>query len=305
MRNVSNLVSTLKRKFSSPHDAFVACSYRLIMTNCERMLNYVLTDRGFCFTSNLEGFKTIFNEAEIADDFKSYTREKIAKSFDPRDLDYGTFLNDAEDEVEWELEKGYLNNSARDPHPIRSNKLNKMAHYGRLNVSDLSNLCPSSGKSFLFFYHMPNEIVTPSHVPQYAPIETMRQMYTQATFYTANDNLRAYQPEKRGCYFQDERKLKFFKSYTKAQCEFECMANITLERCGCVRFSMPRNNTTPICDLDKVECYLQITRTWPFLMSSCDCLESCFYIKYEAKIAKVDTPFVDAIIKEDERFKII
>jgi acid-sensing ion channel, other len=37
-----------------------------------------------------------------------------------------------------------------------------------------------------------------------------------------------YAPDRRQCYFNDERNLKFFKVYTQSNCELECLANYTL-----------------------------------------------------------------------------
>lgn len=37
-------------------------------------------------------------------------------------------------------------------------------------------------------------------------------------------------------------KLRFYKNYTQANCEMECLSNYTKNECGCVKFSMPREN---------------------------------------------------------------
>ena len=40
---------------------------------------------------------------------------------------------------------------------------------------------------------------------------------------------------RRGCYLKNEKPLKFFKIYTKNNCRSECLANKTLEVCGCAQ----------------------------------------------------------------------
>jgi hypothetical protein len=45
---------------------------------------------------------------------------------------------------------------------------------------------------------------------------------------TTSDGLIGYAPNRRQCYFNDERQLKFFKVYTQSNCELECLANFTL-----------------------------------------------------------------------------
>jgi Amiloride-sensitive sodium channel len=39
-----------------------------------------------------------------------------------------------------------------------------------------------------------------------------------------DDNLRYLSPSERQCYFEGERRLKFFKIYTQSNCELECLS---------------------------------------------------------------------------------
>lgn len=59
------------------------------------------------------------------------------------------------------------------------------------------------------------------------------------TITTTSNGLRSYDPNLRQCYFNDERRLRFFKVYSKNNCELECLANFTKKVCQCVKFSMP------------------------------------------------------------------
>lgn len=52
-------------------------------------------------------------------------------------------------------------------------------------------------------------------------------------------NFKNYQ--RRQCFFEKERILKFFNVYTQPNCELECLANYTVDLCGCAKFSMPSN----------------------------------------------------------------
>lgn len=53
------------------------------------------------------------------------------------------------------------------------------------------------------------------------------------------EGLEDYDPNIRQCYFDSERKLRFYRNYTQTNCEVECLTNHTLAQCGCVKFSMP------------------------------------------------------------------
>jgi acid-sensing ion channel, other len=67
--------------------------------------------------------------------------------------------------------------------------------------------------------------------------------------------------ERRRCYLENEKELKFFKNYTQRNCQMECFAKYTLKKCGCVHFSMVRTNETRVCKLKEyIDCFRQIQR---------------------------------------------
>lgn len=280
LRDHSAINQILRNKFLAISDSFIVCVFGFHSTKCDRLLNYVLTDYGYCFSYNLQGFQQIFNSMEIAEEFKSYERTNIRVNYDRDHLDHKKIVDDENDDTQWSLESGYKEDSD-DVQPVRAIRYNILKTYAVINASDLSNMCPAMKNHFYIFYHMPNEILTPFHKPEYFQSNSMKEIYLRITRYKADDNLRNFAPQNRNCYFEGEKQLKFFKSYTKTQCEFECLANFTLKSCSCVKFSMPRDNWTPICDLDKVSCYLRAQEKWSQMISKCNCLHSCTYIKYD------------------------
>lgn len=109
-----------------------------------------------------------------------------------------------------------------------------------------------------------------------------------------DESLRKYSPEQRGCYFEGERELQFFKTYTKTQCNFECLTNYTIRECGCVHFSYPRNQSTDICDLNRVQCQNKAYSSWPEndemsknSVLPCNCLPPCNNIEYKIKSKQI------------------
>ena len=125
---------------------------------------------------------------------------------------------------------------------------------------------------------------------------------------TTSEGLADYAPERRQCYFNNERQLKFFKVYTQPNCELECLANFTLQKCGCVKFSMPHDSKTQICTQKQVACYNEAENGLMLedLVSSlntgsgvnklgrtnCNCMPSCTSINYDAEISQADYEFV-------------
>ena len=71
------------------------------------------------------------------------------------------------------------------------------------------------------------------------------------------------------------------------------MTNYTLQECGCVKFSMPRSASTPVCTIDNAECYIENMNYWPNyekfhdrFEATCGCLKTCNDIKYDVKFEK-------------------
>lgn len=172
--------------------------------------------------------------------------------------------------------------------PVRATKRNLVIFPLNISRTDLTNFCLK--KEFSVIIHLPNEIPTIFHKSFPFEFGRFKRFRLNAISYKSDELLRSYSPYVRDCYFEGERQLKFFKSYTKAHCDWECMTNYTVENCGCVKFSMPRNSTTPVCSLLEAACFAYAMETWPGNIESknsdkpCDCLSTCSDIKYEMSV---------------------
>jgi acid-sensing ion channel, other len=109
----------------------------------------------------------------------------------------------------------------------------------------------------------------------------------------SDDDLKKLDAVDRECYFDGERKLKFFKIYTQKNCEIECLTNFTNNQCICSRLYQPYNDKSGIR-----QCKTQSERINSFscedmLLSelvtsqyfsaerNCSCLQTCNYINYQ------------------------
>lgn len=118
-------------------------------------------------------------------------------------------------------------------------------HEGALNVyltlfeRDLEYLCRGTVQGFKIFLNMPGQTLKMARHFLRVPLSKQAQILIKPTLtYTLND-VRNYSPDQRQCFFNSERKLRFFKIYTQNNCESECLSNFTRLECGCVKFSMP------------------------------------------------------------------
>ncbi|XP_063708979.1 pickpocket protein 28-like [Culicoides brevitarsis] len=100
-----------------------------------------------------------------------------------------------------------------------------------------------------------------------------------------DDSLKyALTPEERGCYFPDERYLRFFRRYSWKNCEFECLTNGTIKEWNCTAYWMPQSKKIKPCSLHNY--------VWGWVDSSkkykCNCLPDCNSVKYHVKKTGVD-----------------
>ncbi|KAL7014498.1 hypothetical protein ACKWTF_015968 [Chironomus riparius] len=67
-----NVVDLLNQNTLDVEEVFAICSLNEVRLNCGSIFNKILTDRGFCYRINAQGYQTIFNSGVISDDFDSY-----------------------------------------------------------------------------------------------------------------------------------------------------------------------------------------------------------------------------------------
>lgn len=104
-------------------------------------------------------------------------------------------------------------------------------------------------QGFKFALTVPGEVPILSRHSFKAQFSMFTKMSIKPNLITTSENLRHYKPQQRGCYFNSERKLHFFKMYTLINCREECVSNFTKKQCGCVIFHMPSKKS--LCFLFK------------------------------------------------------
>jgi amiloride-sensitive sodium channel len=278
-----NTMKLINESSLYPDEMLKACNFRGLPFACSRLFTRILTDYGYCFTYNMLDHSQLFNEGIISPEFDSF--KKTTGQF-------GSNLS-----IQWTLDESYtVGKNHTILFPVRAIKNNILSLYAYLNETDSTNVCQGTGKVFPIILHMPNETPTPFHEELYFEFGRRKVVTLMIKKYKSTEDLRKYEPEKRGCYFEGERQLKFYKSYTKSHCDFECMTNYTLKECGCVKFSMPRTKGTPVCDIDRGDCYYNAMLQWPKDEENshrpCNCLETCSNIKYSVMYSR-DSPLSD------------
>ncbi|XP_070500712.1 pickpocket protein 28-like [Chironomus tepperi] len=271
-------------------EMFLMCSIEGA-DRCEQLFIRSMTDDGYCFTFNMLGYHSVFNP-NISKYFDSYKRKDIPKAWNYEAKQFHDDENSPEPPL-WTLQDGYLTNESLTQ-PLRANRA-KLSLLTVIKDVDIPNLCEARRQGYKVILHLPNEIPTIFHSETYFQLKNLKTMSISAEVIEKDESLRRLTPDQRGCYFEDERQLKFFKSYTQRNCEYECMTNYTLRTCGCVKFSMPRDKMTEICRDKDIKCYTVLITHWPDIIRTnptvsdaenaykfpCNCIQSCTLINYK------------------------
>lgn len=199
--------------------------------------------------------------------------------------------------TEWLLQDGYVN---RNP-SVYPRRVAGSGEIGGISFDILRELVElkeneSFEKGFKIVFHLPNEI--PRLTKQYYrfPLEKVATIIIDPSM-IVTENLGGYNVGTRRCYFEGEKKLKYFKTYTRSNCQIECTANHTLRKCNCVHHSMPRLSNERTCDESQQQCYHDGKReTLIHIMEkslktskgihdlgkmACGCLPACTSLEYE------------------------
>lgn len=199
------------------------------------------------------------------------------------------------------------------PYPFRvfgSGKRAGLRMMMSLDTRDFDFLCRNI-QGLKMLLHLPDE--TPQMTKNFfhLSMDANVMVAIKPDVMTTSERLRSYEPNRRQCYFQSERYLKFYRSYRQRNCELECLTNYTLQRCGCVKFSMPRADGTPVCGAARMQCYneaedelqraefvqglatprppvdaTRLSAEQEANSAGCNCLPDCTSITYDAEMSQ-------------------
>jgi amiloride-sensitive sodium channel len=296
-RSDANFVEVMLKTTPNIAETIYTCGinrYWMNLQDCDKLFVRSITEYGICFTFNMLGHNSVFNPG-TSSDFDTFKRTRITKIWDKEHV-----LNESrhEDDTEapiWSLEAGYLSDSSY-VQPAKA--LRRQEFLIGLTGTTNESFCEYHEKNYKIFLHLPNELPQDTYDTIAIPLGVDDNILISADMTHYEESLRGFPPDKRGCYFEGEKPLKIFKSYTKANCEYECMTNFVNSSCGCVKFSMPRTKDMKVCDYFHYSCIASITDIFPrsyyenhenmkkFPDYPCGCLPSCHEIKY--KVIKND-----------------
>jgi acid-sensing ion channel, other len=205
--NCKNCSKILHELIGGFDDILKECIYYNIYDHCSDMFAKVSTEDGACFT---------FNGMQL--------------------YRYGNKDNNEDHEM-WKLEGGFTTDNP-DTDPERGAELS-LDIFTRFDMKFNDGFCKGPIQGFKVFLHLPNEapMILKNFYLMPHNHKVNIKIYPKMT--SSAPELRAVSVDKRQCYFSQERNLRFFRFYTQNNCELECVANMTLTICGCLRFHIP------------------------------------------------------------------
>ncbi|XP_063832891.1 pickpocket protein 28-like isoform X1 [Ostrinia nubilalis] len=302
-RKVSNGTVTVENiKSVAPNltEMFYGCKWQnTLYQNCSSMFSPILTEEGLCYTFNMLRAEDLFRVENLHTEYPYL-------EFNPDVL--------MSPNLTWSLGSGFEPDAPMETYPLRGSGFGAksgIAFVMKTKEIDQDFLCKGLVQGFKILLHNPAELPRLSQQFFRSPLSKEIVVSIKPKMMTTSEGLRAYSPERRQCYFPNERYLRYFKVYTQFNCEMECLANFTNTMCGCVHFGMPHSADIPVCNAGSIEC---VTRAQVELSvndikeglhleeaegndtlpaarqraTQCHCLPACNSIEYDAEMSQAD-----------------
>lgn len=226
---------------------------------------------GICYVWNMADPKDIFN------DFNNFDEFFYVKKISPK--------------LQWTPEKGFETQNAEFPERARKAFLQDLfTIVKRFNLSENCKRKLEISPPQIIF-HLPTEFPTRSHEMLDSKSEDSVNLHYILNLKSLRTNkyLRKFSPHHRKCFFEDERKLKFFKIYSKTHCEIECEYNRILKTCGCSNLFTFKEKSVRFCNTSNDDrCLEDEMRTENLNQSKsmlpCDCYPACNSVKYSFEV---------------------
>ncbi|CAH2014693.1 unnamed protein product [Acanthoscelides obtectus] len=255
---------------------------------CENLFQPIILDEGICYTYNMLDRTAIFRDEVYR--YKDYHKNEKTVNWD---IDSGYTFNDSTPDGSF---LNYPNNA------YLSGYENGLHIKFRQLASELDYFCSPNSQGFKVSLHAPH--VIPQLEKQFfqVPFGDAIMAAVQPKMTKTSQQVIKYHPDKRECYFSNEKYLRYFKQYTSSNCRLECYTNYTAKICECVRFYMPKKSSTDICGMSHI-CHFtnRVQMQWNSVLkqketqhsatnqndtSFCDCRRSCVEINYEVQLSQ-------------------
>ncbi|KFB49418.1 AGAP011610-PA-like protein [Anopheles sinensis] len=276
-----DVVQRLQQMAIKLNEIFVTCGWRGQTIDCGHLFKPTLTDSGICYTFNSLSADEMLRKEQLHSEYEYLTENRTA--------------------TRWSMDDGYETGPRNSTYPRRTFGAGiRAGMYAilRVRLKDMDYLCSNSFQGFKVHLHPPNQYPRLYNQNFRVPLTQEVSVSIDPLVIETSANIRNYSPIRRQCYYNHERYLKYFKVYTKSNCEIECLANYTIKMCGCAHFVYPRTGGERICGLGMSSCcnralsvleeldLLQTKNVSVKLMNQCNCLPACNGVIYNTETSQ-------------------
>ncbi|XP_054725313.1 pickpocket protein 28 [Anastrepha obliqua] len=270
---------------------FFYCKWFSHFGECDELFTRTYTEEGICYTFNGLNATDIYRENTVQYQrmgFQNFSKHNII----------------LKRPLKWSLQDGYTPDSGIKSYPARV--LGAGARAGLFIAlqsfrQEVDYVCRGPIQGFKVSLHSPDDVPLVSNQFVRIPMSKEVLIAVKPNMITTSSGIADYPPQRRQCFLKNERTLKFFKVYTQNNCALECLTNLTLAKCGCVKFSMPRTLDMPVCGENKIFCYdkaedilllrefrqgLKESRLEYLGTTECNCLPACTSLIYNTEISQ-------------------
>ncbi|KAK9883361.1 hypothetical protein WA026_001535 [Henosepilachna vigintioctopunctata] len=269
-----------------------SCKWMGKKMNCKDVMSPIITDEGLCYTFNMYDVRDIYSDLNTMDYFEESNRRR---DWDPEEGFHKKI---------YDLENTYPRRA------FQSGANNGFTAIFMTEKKDLNYACQDLALQGLrVSLHPPTRLPRPGQVFFSVGLNRLTTAGVIPSMTSTAKIVQSYEPDKRGCYFGRERKLKFFKYYSQSNCNLECWTNYTHRHCGCVNFYMPRDKEMEICNLETRFCLEDARKSYTReilrdrLKSetglnsegtlTCHCMPLCSDLHYNADLATSEWDFTN------------
>lgn len=290
------IVATLRNISFPLEDMLEKCSWRGVAIDCGEIFSEIVTDEGVCYNFNILTAKDLLRV------------ENLDPTYDSVDSSRDSSL--------WSNEEEFTRYSGSGVYPRRALGAGVKAGLSvvlKTRKSDVEHVCRGGMDGFKVLLHSPDEFPMVSEFYMRLPLGKSAAMFLKPQLTKVVGSLESESFERfvytlilckstktvfsrRQCFFNSDRKLRFFKVYNQNNCHVECITNYTFGKCGCIKFSMPHAPDMETCNSSQIACYqhglvainersirLQLQGASTYRV--CNCLPACYELVYNKEIS--------------------
>ncbi|XP_061397734.1 pickpocket protein 28-like [Musca vetustissima] len=295
-----------------PNTTLPFCKWNGRFYFCHYLFKYALTDEGICYQFNGLHPKDMYRDPN----YLSYS--------DTTEINYNNYFDAHLPKLKdvtgnWSLDDGYVDQgfNAYPQRSVLSSARNGLFVFMMGFEHNFDYTCRTFKQGYKVFLNSPESV--PLTTGNYILVSHDEEVWLSVLpqYVTSTEDTHQFGPDKRQCYFNDERYLRYFKFYSQSNCQTECLANYTISKCGCAKFWMPKPMDIPTCGLSQVSCYTNAETEMNLIISNqtkqkavdpsveimCDCIPSCNSLDYNVEISKSHYDFEKTVTAQRETYE--